>query len=85
VEQSYNLNDYEAHNADSYNSYESAPEWDDRSSESGASYRWRIWHVILLVLLLIFVAAVIVYVVLPYITSFTTTPSASQLPIPVQV
>lgn len=81
MEQSYNLNDYEAYEADLY--HESASEWDDATSES--SRRWRIWHMLLLMLLLVFVAAVVVYVVLPYINTLTTTPAASQLPIPVQV
>lgn len=84
MEQSYNLNDIEEHDADLYNEYESATEWDEDTTQSHASRRWTIWHISLLLVLLVIVAAVVVFVVLPFIASLSPTPSASQLPTPVQ-
>ena len=88
MEQTYTLNDVDVEQeADFYAEYESAYDEgnDEQATAASTSFRrWTIWHVLLLLVLLIFAAALVVYVVLPFITSLTPMPAASQLPTPVQ-
>ena len=88
VEQFVNMDDIEyVDDAGSYVAHDYEPattDWEMDSDEMVSSRRWTVWHVIALLILLVVVAAVLVFVVLPYITSLTTGAPAVHLPTPVQ-
>jgi hypothetical protein len=82
VEHAYNIEDMEyIEETGSYELYEPEDhDWDN----SPSAPRWRVWHVIIMLILLVVAALVLVYGVLPFIASLSTSTSAAQLPVPVQ-